>query len=155
MKIHSIEKAWLVIGGVMLLVFLAAISVAAFGQGMQPPGQTEHVDPQNVAMDPHFADPGVKEVAPGVYEVNMVAMTFAFTPGVVEVPAGSEVTFRVVSRDVVHGFEIAGTNVNQMVIPGHVTKVTARFDAPGEYLILCNEYCGIGHHVMQGKLVVR
>ena len=25
---------------------------------------------------------------------------------------------------------------------------------PGKYSILCNEYCGIGHHTMTGKIYV-
>jgi cytochrome c oxidase subunit 2 len=24
----------------------------------------------------------------------------------------------------------------------------------GEFTILCNEYCGLGHHLMVGKLIV-
>jgi cytochrome c oxidase subunit 2 len=41
-----------------------------------------------------------------------------------------------------------------MVIPGQVSRVTATFDKPGEYLIVCHEYCGAGHHVMFGKVIV-
>ena len=33
-------------------------------------------------------------------------------------------------------------------------QFTTVFDEPGEYLIVCNEYCGLGHHFMQGKLIV-
>jgi cytochrome c oxidase subunit 2 len=41
-----------------------------------------------------------------------------------------------------------------MVIPGQVATITVEFDEPGEYGILCNEYCGSGHHDMEGKLIV-
>ena len=54
----------------------------------------------------------------------------------------------------VHGFEIVGTNANTMVIPGYVAQFTTRFTTPGEYLIVCHEYCGLGHHAMMGKLIV-
>jgi cytochrome c oxidase subunit 2 len=41
-----------------------------------------------------------------------------------------------------------------MLLPGQVARVTARFERPGEYAMLCHEYCGIAHHVMWGKIVV-
>jgi cytochrome c oxidase subunit 2 len=42
-----------------------------------------------------------------------------------------------------------------MVVPGYVTQFTVTFDRAGEYLIACNEYCGVGHHMMSGKLIVK
>jgi cytochrome c oxidase subunit 2 len=32
--------------------------------------------------------------------------------------------------------------------------MTTTFRRPGEYLIVCNEYCGLAHHLMQAKVVV-
>jgi cytochrome c oxidase subunit 2 len=83
-----------------------------------------------------------------------MALMFAFGPGEIRVPAGRRVTFRLTSSDVVHGFQIVGTNGNAMVVPGYVTQFTTVFTRPGEYLIVCNEYCGLGHHIMSGKLIV-
>ena len=37
------------------------------------------------------------------------------------VPAGTPVTFRATSADVVHGFLITGTNINLMLVPGYVS----------------------------------
>ena len=155
MHAHIYERVWLIFGGILLILFLALISISAFGMGMQPPGASERVDPQGLAQDPRFASPGLKQVSPSRYEVSIVAQTFAFLPNAVEVPRGSEVKFRVTSRDVMHGFQIVGTNVNQMVIPGYITEITARFDTAGEYLLICNEYCGAAHQVMHGKIIVR
>jgi cytochrome c oxidase subunit 2 len=75
-------------------------------------------------------------------------------PVQIEVPANSEVTFYITSRDVTHSFSVVGTNVNTMVIPGEISQMTVQFDEPGEYGILCNEYCGEFHHTMEGKLNV-
>ena len=66
-----------------------------------------------------------------------------------------EVTFRLTSRDLIHGFQVIGTNANVMVVPGYVSQFTVTFSKPGEYAIACNEYCGIMHHQMVGKLVVK
>jgi cytochrome c oxidase subunit 2 len=63
------------------------------------------------------------------------------------------VTFHLTSTDVTHGFEIVRTNGQAMVVPGYISQFTTQF-AAGEYLIACNEYCGVGHHMMAAKLHV-
>ncbi|MCG8468343.1 MAG: cytochrome C oxidase subunit II, partial [Gemmatimonadetes bacterium] len=68
--------------------------------------------------------------------------------------AGSEVTFISTSTDVIHGIHIERTRLNMMLIPGQISRNTYRFDEPGEHLLVCHEYCGLGHHVMSGKVVV-
>jgi cytochrome c oxidase subunit 2 len=55
---------------------------------------------------------------------------------------------------VIHGLFVPGANVNVMLIPGQISRVTARFDRVGEYFIACHEYCGIAHHIMGGKVIV-
>ena len=35
-----------------------------------------------------------------------------------------------------------------MLEPGYVSEYVTTVDKAGEYLILCNEYCGIGHSFM-------
>ena len=86
--------------------------------------------------------------------VVIVAMMFAFEPSALRVPAGRPVTFRLTSADVTHGFQIVSTNGNTMVVPGYISQFTTVFREPGEYLIVCNEYCGLGHHLMSAKLIV-
>ena len=68
-------------------------------------------------------------------------------------PADTPVTFHLTSVDVIHGYQIVRTNGQTMVLPGYVSQFTTQFDA-GEYLVACNEYCGVGHHMMAGKLHV-
>jgi cytochrome c oxidase subunit 2 len=58
------------------------------------------------------------------------------------------------TKDVIHGFEMAGTNINMMLEPGYVSEYTTTFDKAGEYLVVCNEYCGAGHHLMSAKIEV-
>jgi cytochrome c oxidase subunit II len=80
---------------------------------------------------------------------------FMFSPDPIEVPANVRVTFRITSADVVHGFQVVGTNANAMAIPGYVTQFSVTFSRRGEYLVACNEYCGLMHHAMVGKVVVK
>ncbi|MBE3556006.1 MAG: cytochrome c oxidase subunit II [Firmicutes bacterium] len=148
------EKIWLAIGGGALAVFLIVLGIYGFGMGFNTPHDTQTVDAQTISQNPNF-QPGVKQTGPNRYEVTIVARTFSFAPAVIQVPAGAEVTFRMTSADVVHGFEIPQTNVNVMVVPGQVTTITHTFEKPGNYLILCNEYCGTGHQLMQAQLQVQ
>lgn len=66
--------------------------------------------------------------------------------------AGTPVEFRVSSADVNHGFGIydaKGQLLTQVqAMPGYVNKLVHTFDEPGQYEILCLEYCGVPHHVM-------
>lgn len=155
MHVHRYEKWWLLFGGGMLLVFIAVIAVNAFAMGMAPPSHMETIDPAKVDQTPPFDKPGLKKIGDNEYELVMTSFVFAFQPNMVEIPKGAKVHFKVTSKDVVHGFQIAGTNVNVMVVPGHISTVTHTFDTAGTYLILCNEYCGAGHHVMAAQIVVK
>ena len=112
------------------------------------------MNPQAIAQTPPFNDPGVIQVAPGLYEVRMTAQIWSFAPREIRVPAGSRVHFTATSKDVVHGLFVPGVDLNAMLLPGQVTHVEARFDTPGEYPIICHEYCGIAHHTMAGTIIV-
>jgi len=96
----------------------------------------------------------VVETAPGRYTVHALAFAFGFRPNPIEVPQGAEVTFRITSPDVIHGFHVEGTPINVEVIPGRVAVVRFTFRRAGEYRVVCNQYCGLGHHAMFGRLIV-
>ena len=154
MNVDLYERIWMWAALVIVVVFLTAIGVSTFAYAVRPPSHMETIDPATVMQDPRFGTPGVTTAADGSVHVTMIAMTFAFLPNEVHVPAGHPVTFRITSMDVTHGFEIAGTNANTMVVPGYVSQFTYTFREPGERLVVCNEYCGVGHHTMQGKVIV-
>lgn len=155
MHLHRLEKVWLSIGMAILLLFLLILGIMAFGMGMNPPNEHHHtIDPTKVTETAPFDTPGIKQVGDQRYEAVMVAYAFGYDPVELEVPAGSTVDFVLTTSDVVHGFAIVGTNVNVMVEPGEISHVSHTFDEPGEYLILCNEYCGTGHEYMKTTIVV-
>lgn len=155
MKPERYEDAFLALSGVLLVVFLGALFLASRMMGIHVPSRDAEIDPAEVATTPPFDEPGVREVGPGRYEVVMVGRAWTFSPSEVRIPAGSEVTFRATSGDVLHGLVIEGTRVNLMLIPGQVTVISQRFDEPGEHLILCHEYCGVAHHTMFGRVIVQ
>lgn len=75
------------------------------------------------------------------------------------VQAGQLVEFELTSADVNHGFAVykdRKTLVAQtQAMPGYVNKLQLRFTEPGEYEVLCLEYCGIAHHNMRAVIKVR
>ena len=157
LHIDSYERAWLLLTALMLVIFATVVGVTAFGSGIQVPIPEQRVDPRTVASDPNspWSNPGLREVVPGKkYDAYILAKTWQYNPNEITVPAGASVTFYVTSMDVQHGFKIADTNINAQIVPGHVTKMTAKFDKPGRYIFMCTEYCGAAHAAMSGAVVV-
>lgn len=154
MKAHTYEKSILISGGVVLLLCAAALAYATFGMNMHLPGRVAQIDPAKVYQTPPFNAPGVHRTGDNKYEVVLVAMAWAFVPAEIHVPRNAEITFTATSVDVIHGFDIERTRVNMTLIPGQVGRLTHVFREPGQYLLLCHEYCGLGHHTMYGKVIV-
>jgi cytochrome c oxidase subunit 2 len=155
MKMHLSEKIWLFLSFGMIIGFMLFTGYQTFALGMGPPSHQETLDPQKVDQTAPFDNPGVRKISENEYEVVMTLQVFAFNPSEIEIPAGSTVHFTLTSKDVTHGFQVAETNINAMVMPGYVQKITQKFDEPGEYLVLCNEYCGAGHQAMATTITVK
>ncbi|MCZ8540534.1 cytochrome c oxidase subunit II [Psychrobacillus sp. FSL K6-2365] len=155
MKMHRSEEIWLIIGVAILVISMAITGYQAFALDMGTPSGLETIDPQKVDETAPFDKPGVYKTGDNEYEVVMTLQIFSFTPMDIEIPAGAKVTFVMTSKDVVHGFQVAGTNLNAMVTPGHIQRATQNFDEAGEYLVLCNEYCGAGHQMMSTTITVK
>jgi cytochrome c oxidase subunit II len=154
MKVHTYERAFLAVGIVVLLSCLAALLYASLAMGIHLPGISGRVDPKLVYKTAPFDHPGVRLAGLGHYEAVVVAQTWAFNPPVIRVPVGSTVYFTATSIDVIHGLNVEGTRLNMMLIPGQISRNTYRFTEPGEHLLICHEYCGLGHHTMSGKVIV-
>ncbi|HEX7383485.1 MAG TPA: hypothetical protein VF291_04185 [Burkholderiaceae bacterium] len=69
------------------------------------------------------------------------------------VPVGRPVEFRVAASDVNHGFAIYRDATHLVAqtqaMPGFVNRLRVTFEHPGEYEVLCLEYCGVAHHGMR------
>jgi cytochrome c oxidase subunit 2 len=161
MEVHNFEKAWLGAAILLIIGFIATVSYGTVGAGISmvddSGGQISAQAVQSGDSGTPFDDPGVVREN-DTLTVYVVAQQFQFVPGSgdnpIRIPAGERVTFKVTSADVIHGFAIAETNINTMVIPGQVAEVTAVFDETGTYGLVCHEYCGAGHHTMGGSVEV-
>ncbi|MDY0405734.1 cytochrome c oxidase subunit II [Virgibacillus sp. 179-BFC.A HS] len=165
MQLHKYEKIWLSFGIASLVFFLLLLGYGAFYKGTHPQSHAETIDPNHVEANVSFQPEhlGLNKIAENRYVVNIVASTFNYDFGKdengnpvknIRIPKGSNVLFQVTTKDVVHGFNAAGTNVNMIVEPGYVSSYETVLDKPGVYTILCNEYCGLGHHMMYATLEV-
>ena len=153
MKVDFYERIWMYAVVVMLAAFFTSTAIAAVRGSIHPPSHVETIDPKRAMADVRFQPQGVSVDRTGHVHARVIGLTFAWLPTTMTIPAETPVTFHVTSTDVIHGFEIVGTNGQTMVIPGYVSQFTTQFD-PGEYLIACNEYCGVGHHTMSARLRV-
>jgi cytochrome c oxidase subunit 2 len=153
MKVDLYERIWMYGVVVMLALFFTSTAVAAVKGSIHPPSHVETIDPGKVFTDPRFTPQGVSIDPAGRVHARVIGMTFAWLPALMTLPANTPVTFHITSPDVQHGFEIVGTNGQSMVLPGYVSQFTTELD-PGEYLVACNEYCGVGHHTMASRIRV-
>jgi len=72
------------------------------------------------------------------------------------VEPGQKVLFKIVSNDVIHGFNIPVAQITAEIDPDNRREVWIKApDTPGKYLIQCVNYCGVGHAQMKAWLVVK
>jgi cytochrome c oxidase subunit 2 len=154
MRIHTYEKVWLALSLLLIVGFISTVAYGAVGAGVTMVGdQGETVAPDDLDDSERFSEPRVVRTNDGV-EAYVVAQQFVFQPGEIVLPANSRVTLYITSADVIHGFEVVGTNLNTMVIPGQIAELTFDTGEPAEYGVVCHEYCGSGHHDMEALLRV-
>jgi cytochrome c oxidase subunit 2 len=69
-------------------------------------------------------------------------------------PIGKPVKVLLRSIDVLHDFYVPEFRGKMDMVPGMVTYFWFTPTRTGEFEILCAELCGVGHHIMRGKVVV-
>lgn len=154
--IDQLERKWITISLLATGLFVGIITMDAFFHGVNPPSKVETVDSASLHLNKEFAEGnlGVQVDEKGAIVIRMVAGRYAFFPKHISVPAETPLTLRWVSMDVLHGVHIPMTNMSTMIVPGYVAEITTTFPKPGEYPVLCNEYCGLGHNHMWSNISV-
>jgi cytochrome c oxidase subunit 2 len=77
-----------------------------------------------------------------------------FTSGDLVVPANKPVKLTMSSKDVIHSFFIPEFRIKRDVLPGRYTVLWFESLGPGEFFVLCTEYCGTSHSRMMAKVKV-
>jgi cytochrome c oxidase subunit 2 len=87
-------------------------------------------------------------------DVYMIARLWAFWP-ILELQKGQSYRLHLTSMDYNHGFSLQPANVNIQVVPGYEHVITITPNQSGTFSVVCNEYCGINHHTMVGRIHVK
>ncbi|MBT6093736.1 MAG: cytochrome C oxidase subunit II [Rhodospirillaceae bacterium] len=91
---------------------------------------------------------------PAGSDVYLLGRLWEWWP-ILELEKGKTYRLHMSSMDWQHGFSLQPANINIQVHPNYEMVLTMTPDKAGEYGIVCNEYCGVGHHQMLGKIYVK
>jgi len=89
---------------------------------------------------------------PQVIEIK--AKKYEFSPSHITLKKGAPVVLRLSTEDRSHGFFVKPLGVDADIKPGQATSVAITPDATGEYAVICDHYCGLGHVDMKMTLTV-
>ena len=161
-KVDRSEKLWLGIALGWCLVLFAMMPLWHWKGGQNPSGIRTKVDPQAFfRRTSEFAqqyrvglDRGLPIVQPPPgADVYLTAMTFQWFP-ILQLVQGQRYRLHISALDYNHGFSLYPLNVNFQVVPGYDYALEVTPTASGDFRIICNEFCGIGHHTMVGRVIV-
>jgi cytochrome c oxidase subunit 2 len=84
---------------------------------------------------------------------------FAYPQGpnglnVLRVPAHRPVRLLITSRDVLHAFYVPAFRVKMDAVPSRYSQTWFEATMTGTFPIFCAEYCGTGHSMMLGEVIV-
>jgi cytochrome c oxidase subunit 2 len=159
---HRAEKTWVVIAFAWCMVLFAMMPLWHWKGGQNPGGIRRRVEPaafykRTLEFTNQYKvgdDRGMPIVAPPPgADVYLTAMSFQWTP-ILKLQKGKEYILHLSSLDVNHGFSLYPININFQVVPGYDYGLRVTPNAAGDFRIICNEFCGIGHHMMVGRVIV-
>ena len=160
--IHRVELIWVVVAFLWgLIMFAMMIYWHAYGR-QNLSTETYRISPaeyydKTEAMIAKYTvreERGLPVVHPPPgSDVYLTARVWLWYP-ILEFEKGQTYRLHLSSIDLQHGFSLQPMNVNIQVHPGYEHVLTITPDQAQEYAIVCNEYCGLGHHTMLGKLYV-
>jgi cytochrome c oxidase subunit 2 len=87
-------------------------------------------------------------------DVYLLARLWSFYP-ILELEKGKTYRLHLTAMDYNHGFSLQPANINIQMVPGFEHVVTVTPNQSGTYSVVCNEFCGIGHHKMVGRIYIK
>ena len=98
---------------------------------------------------------GVPLVRPPAGEdVYLLARLWDWWP-ILELKKGEKYRLHLTAMDYNHGFSLQPINMNVQLVPGFEHVLTITPNQSGQISIVCNEFCGIGHHTMVGRMYIK
>src|SRR5690606_25875341 len=159
---HRAEKIWVAIAFAWCIVLFAMMPLWHWKGGQPPAGVRSRVEPKafyqrTVEFAKQYqvgTDAGMPIAAPPAgADVYLVGLTYQWYP-ILQLEQGKEYMLHLSALDVNHGFSLYPLNVNFAVVPGFDYALRVTPTSSGDFRIICNEFCGIGHHTMVGRVIV-
>ncbi|GBD11174.1 Cytochrome c oxidase subunit 2 [bacterium HR23] len=157
------EMVWIVLAFLLVMVFFSLWMALWHGIGRQnATGAAYKVAPQTYREEVFaFArqwkvgeENGIPVVAPPPgSHVYLLAQRFSWYP-ILKLKAGETYHLHMASTDVLHGFSLSPHQWAIQLYPGYEWVMSFTPDKPGTYHIICNDFCGLGHQTMLGKIIV-
>ena len=162
--IHSIEIWWVLIALVWSLIMFVMMPYWHIYGNQNLSNEAYKIKPDVYAEKVEAwaekytvreeGDTGIPVVHPPAGgDVYMLGRLWEWWP-VVELEEGQSYRFHLSSLDWMHGFSLLPENINIQVHPNYEMIFTVKPTSSGEFGVICNEFCGIGHHTMVGKIHV-
>jgi cytochrome c oxidase subunit 2 len=160
-KLGRLEKNWVIIAFIWCLILTAMMPLWFYLGKQNVPTETYRTTPADFeAQTRDFAaqfqvgeEFGIPVVEPPPGDIYMYGRQWQWYP-ILKLKLGEEYRLHVSSLDVSHGLSIQPVNLNFMVLPNYNYVITITPTTSGEFSVVCNEYCLLGHHVMVGKIIV-
>lgn len=156
------ERIWVAVALIWMLVSFIFMPIYHLVGSQNPPAETYKASVEQydklvenmVAQYKVGEEKGFPVVHPQPGDVYLKASMWQWYP-ILELEKGKEYRLHLMSTDIQHGFSLQPINMNLMVLPNYdyVAKITPT--TTGEFHIVCNEFCGAGHHTMVGKMYVK
>jgi cytochrome c oxidase subunit 2 len=160
-----IEKTWLTVAFVWCIFLTLMMPLWYFNGKQNVPTETYRTTPEKygakvnafveqytIGKDDATGLPIVS--APPGSDIYLRASTWQWYP-ILQLEKGKEYRLHLSSMDYNHGFSLQPVNINLQVLPGYDYVATITPTSSGEFTIVCNEYCFVGHHTMVGKMIVK
>ncbi len=156
------EKLWVTISLVWCIFMFVAMVGWYFVGATNVPTRARRVTPAEFAATTEAfvqqyqtgEENGIPVVSPPPGDIYMLGRQWQWYP-ILELEQGETYRLHLSSVDIQHGWSLQPLNLNFQILPGSDYILTFTPTTAGEFRLLCNEYCGIGHHLMTGKLVVK
>jgi len=160
--IHKIELAWITIAFLWgLAMFFMMIYWHAVGR-QNLSSETYRIKPEvfSAKAEAMIEKYKVREESgfpvvhpPAGSDIFLVARIWMWWP-ILELEKDQTYRLHMSSLDYQHGFSLQPVNINIQVHPGYEHVLTLTPNQSGTFAIICNEYCGLGHHTMAGRMYV-
>ncbi len=156
------EKTWVWAAGVFCVLITIAMPFWHYTGDQNPSQEYYKISPEkfDAATERFITAYKVGEeqgipvvVPPPKSDIFIRAHQFGWEP-ILKLKVGQSYKLHLGSMDMNHGFSLQPINMNFQVVPGWDNILNITPTTTGVFHIVCNEYCGLGHHTMIGKLYV-